>query len=97
MSKQKAYIGSKIILAEPMNNFEFRRRKGQDVADFEKDQEGYMVEYPDGYTSWSPKAVFEEAYRPVGPSEGFMACYGIHPNRVEKDNEGAFNGFLEEE
>ena len=29
---------------------------------------GYRVQYPDGYQSWSPKAVFESAYR---VSEGF--------------------------
>ena len=30
----------------------------------EKDgQPGYAVKYADGYTSWSPKDVFEEAYR----------------------------------
>ena len=30
----------------------------------EKDgQPGYAVKYADGYISWSPKAVFEEAYR----------------------------------
>lgn len=28
--------------------------------------EGYAVKYPDGYVSWSPKAVFEEAYLPLG-------------------------------
>lgn len=27
---------------------------------------GYAVKYPDGYTSWSPKEVFEEAYIPLG-------------------------------
>jgi hypothetical protein len=27
--------------------------------------DGYAVKYSDGYTSWSPKAIFEEAYRPV--------------------------------
>lgn len=27
--------------------------------------EGYKVKYEDGYTSWSPKAVFEAAYQPV--------------------------------
>ena len=27
------------------------------------DQPGYAVKYADGYISWSPKAVFEEAYR----------------------------------
>lgn len=33
----------------------------------EKDgKEGYAVKYADGYTSWSPKAVFEEAYLPLG-------------------------------
>jgi len=43
------YIGTKIIQAEPAVNNE--------------NEEGYNVVYPDGYTSWSPKDVFEEAYR----------------------------------
>ena len=63
----KKYIGVKIIEAVPAI------RKGCRV--YEKDQpipksmapdeEGYKVCYPDGYESWSPKAVFEEAYRPI--------------------------------
>ena len=28
-------------------------------------QPGYAVKYADGYISWSPKAVFEEAYQPI--------------------------------
>lgn len=28
--------------------------------------EGYSVKYADGYISWSPKAVFEAAYIPLG-------------------------------
>ena len=33
----------------------------------EKDgKPGYGVKYADGYTSWSPKATFEEAYIPIG-------------------------------
>ena len=61
------YIGTKVIEAVPAV------RKGGKV--YEKDwpipksmepvEEGYKVRYPDGYESWSPKAVFEEAYRPV--------------------------------
>lgn len=61
------YIGTKVIEAVPAI------RKGGKV--YEKDwpipksmdpvEEGYKVRYPDGYESWSPKAVFEEAYRPV--------------------------------
>lgn len=45
------YIGTKIIQAQPAVNNE--------------NEEGYAVVYPDGYTSWSPKVAFEEAYRPT--------------------------------
>lgn len=45
----KQYIGTKIIQAEPMVG-----KNGKN---------GYKVVYPDGYESWSPKDVFEEAYR----------------------------------
>lgn len=51
------YIGTKIIHAEPES------RPMSDGSNGEVD--GYKVVYPDGYTSWSPKATFEEAYRPV--------------------------------
>lgn len=61
------YIGTKIIEAVPAI------RKGGKI--YEEDwpipksmdptEEGYKVRYPDGYESWSPKDVFEEAYRPT--------------------------------
>lgn len=44
----KNYIGVKIVKAEPED------RNGIP---------GYKVEYPDNYISWSPKDVFEKAYR----------------------------------
>jgi len=43
------YIGTKTVKAEPAIN-------DDTMAD------GYRVLYPDGYESWSPKDVFEEAY-----------------------------------
>ncbi len=55
------YLGVKIILAVPMmlnDAEEFLERKIQD-----KNEDGYLVEYEDGYKSWSPKGVFEKAYR----------------------------------
>ena len=30
-------------------------------------EEGYIVEYEDGYKSWSPKTVFEKAYKVAEP------------------------------
>ena len=62
----KQYIGTKIIQAEPAFRIDGGiyspdepLPKGTDV------EEGYRVRYPDGYESWSPKDVFEEAYRPT--------------------------------
>ena len=65
----RTYIGCKVIQARPMSRKEFMERfKGEEVADAD-DARGYLVRYPDGYTSWSPKGVFEEAYRLVSPYE----------------------------
>ena len=51
----ETYIGTKIIQAEPHE---------KDYGPPETHgQPGYRVVYPDGYTSWSPKSAFEEAYR----------------------------------
>lgn len=60
----KQYIGTKIINAEPMNLGSYNKYRGWTIPDDENPEaEGYLVKYPDGYESWSPKAVFEEAYR----------------------------------
>jgi len=60
-----AYIGSKIIQAMPCTEEEFRKI----YPDAEEFRPGYKVFYPDGYVSWSPKHVFEEAYRLVSDGE----------------------------
>lgn len=65
----ESYIGSKIIQAELMDECTFLSTvKKQDVSDRET-RAGYKVIYPDGYISWSPKSVFENAYRLVTNKE----------------------------
>lgn len=60
----KTYIVCKRINAKPMTNGEYAELKGCVIPTNENSKvEGYMVEYSDGYVSWSPKDVFEEAYR----------------------------------
>lgn len=54
MPEVKTYIGCKVIQAYP------DQKEGKD---------GYHVIYPDGYESWSPKEVFEGAYREVTAAE----------------------------
>ncbi len=52
----QTYIGTKIIQAEIPDQGDPEREVAKD---------GYKVIYPDGYTSWSPRDVFEAAYQPL--------------------------------
>lgn len=58
----RRYIGTKIIEAEPAIRGDCVKENSNYSA-FQLSEEGYRVRYPDGYESWSPKDVFEEAYR----------------------------------
>ena len=61
-----SYIGTKIIDAEPMNRGEYNNYKNWAIPENENpDDFGYLVRYPDGYESWSPKKQFEDAYTPM--------------------------------
>ena len=57
----KTYIGTKIIKAEPMRLMAAERVLNRKIKD--GDSDGYLVTYADGYSSWSPRLVFEKAYR----------------------------------
>lgn len=60
----KKYIGVKLIEAEPMNLGDYNKKRGWTIPDDENPlREGYLVKYSDDYISWSPKEIFEEAYR----------------------------------
>lgn len=59
----KKYIGKKTIMAEPMAKSEAEKVLNRSLADAKGGEEGYLVEYEDGYKSWSPKETFEKAYR----------------------------------
>lgn len=57
------YIGVKRIEARPMTRGDYNTYRGWQIpADENPADEGYLVKYRDGYESWSPKEVFEEAY-----------------------------------
>lgn len=59
----KKYIGTKTIMAKPMAKSEAEKVLNRSLADAKGGEDGYIVEYPDGYKSWSPKETFEEAYK----------------------------------
>ena len=67
----KKYIGAKIIEAAPAFRVVDAEGKARIVVATTEAKHcstvdlGYKVRYPDGYESFSPKDVFEEAYRPI--------------------------------
>ncbi|MEN6621969.1 MAG: hypothetical protein ABFD50_10515 [Smithella sp.] len=68
----KKYLGVKIVHAEPMSEFDFLQMSGKAKSIVEQEfinREGYKVVYEDGYTSWSPKDVFEKAYKEISEEE----------------------------
>ncbi len=77
-SEFKNYVGTKIITAKPSNLLEYKKIKHGIAATIHHSDaliEGYIVEYPgigenkEVYISWSPKAVFEKAYREITEEE----------------------------
>lgn len=69
------YTGIKSVNAIAMTRGEYNKLRGWRIPDDENpNEDGYLVEYIDGgtpnhvafkgYISWSPKDVFERAYRP---------------------------------
>lgn len=64
----KQYIGTKIVRAERFVSIEAGEPR-----------EGYTVVYADGYRSWSPKDVFDEAYR-----EAEMLSFGLALEALKK-------------
>lgn len=78
----KKFIGVKIIEAEPMTRRDFYVNvKKQDYND--ENEHGYMVKYPDGYVSWSPKNVFEKAYMEIIPNPRLKTDISISQEMVD--------------
>lgn len=64
------FIETKIIQGEAMDKKTFEETIRNPGSKYEAaNEEGYKVVYPDGETSWSPKAFFEKRSRLVNAGE----------------------------
>ena len=63
----QTYIRTHIVEAEPMTRGEHLKSKGLTLIPGTGNEadEGYFIQYPDGYKSWCPKASFEKSARPI--------------------------------
>ena len=64
LSGLTTYIGVKILGGKPMTRGEYCKFRGWELpADENGDDAGSIVQYKDGYISWSPAQQFDDAYR----------------------------------
>lgn len=65
-NNMKKYIGTKQVMAAPMTYGQAHEegliRENAYIEEYDE-RPGYLVEYADGYKSWSPADVFEAAYK----------------------------------
>jgi len=82
------FIGTKLVKSRPMTRLEYNLyREWELPANENGTDEGYLVEYMDGgkpnhpahhgYISWSPKAQFDNAYRPSNAMTFGMALEAL--------------------
>lgn len=92
----RVYIGTKVSNAKPMTRQEYNTFRGWTLpSDENGDDLGYIVQYKDGYISWSPAKQFEEAYRPMlGLSFG-LALEALHKGyRIAREGWNGKSMFL---
>lgn len=87
------YIGFKMVIGKPMNRLEYNEYRGWTLPpDEDGSDEGFLVEYTDpanksnhpdhaGYISWSPKDVFDYAYREVNALPFSLALEAVLDGR----------------
>lgn len=65
----KRYLCKKEVMASPMSMVDAYDRgllqSGFKFLRVDKDREGYLVKYDNGYQSWSPKDVFDNSYKVI--------------------------------
>jgi len=77
MKTPTLFIGTKSVIAVPMNREDYTAYRGWDLPEDENGSDsGYLVEYLDGgesnhsehqgYISWSPEAIFDNSYKKSG-------------------------------
>jgi len=91
MNNLQNYIGVKLLKAKPMTRGAYNSYRGWDPPKEENyHEDGFLVVYPDGYESWSPKPQFDEAYRLI---DGGHMNFGLAVEALKKDLKVAREGW----
>lgn len=92
----KKYLGTKLITAKPMTRVEAEVILGKSIkpAKQKYSGEGYLVRYEDGYQSWSPKEVFDKAYK---PADNFLDRLIIERDEVQQRLSSLTSALMQED
>lgn len=89
------YIGTKALVAVLMTLGDYNLHRGWNIpADEDPAKEGYLVQYEDGYISWSPKEVFEESYITENGYQITSESSKLHEQRVIVEAEELFEKII---
>lgn len=91
----KTYLGTKLVTAKSMTRPEAEFVLGRVIKPAKQNysDEGYLVQYEDGYRSWSPKDVFEKAYK---PADNFIDRMIIERDELQKRIVGLTSSLMTE-
>lgn len=92
----KKYLGTKLVTAKPMTREDAEAVLGKFIkpAKQEYSGEGYLVRYEDGYRSWSPKEVFDKAYK---PADNFLDRLIIERDEVQQRLSSLTSALMQED
>lgn len=92
----KKYLGTKLVTAKPMTRVEAEVILGKSIKPAKQDysDEGYLVRYEDGYQSWSPKEVFDKAYK---PADNFLDRLIIERDEVQQRLSSLTSALMQED
>lgn len=92
----KKYLGTKLVTAKPMTREDAEAVLGKFIkpAKQEYSGEGYLVRYEDGYQSWSPKEVFDKAYK---PADNFIDRLIIERDEVQQRLSSLTSALMQED
>lgn len=91
----KTYLGTKLVTAKSMTRPEAEFVLGRVIKPAKQNysDDGYLVQYEDGYRSWSPKDVFEKAYK---PADNFIDRMIIERDELQKRLVGLTSSLMTE-
>lgn len=92
----KKYLGTKLVTAKPMTRAAAEVILGKFIKPVKQEYsgEGYLVRYEDGYQSWSPKEVFDKAYK---PADNFLDRLIIERDDLQKRLSSLTSALMQED